>query len=492
MPTPQPGESEDQFIARCIPIVLDDGTAEDNEQAVAICYSMWREREGDQRDREMSKSSQAQEHKTLPFIVTKIDGDQGVVEHTIAVMGNVDLGNDRIHPGAFAKTIHERASRVRVLDAHNAGSVLNVIGKPLALWEIGRDDLPAKVRQAYPDAVGALMARTQFLMDTPEGKGAFTRIRDGAVDEYSIGYDALRADYTDETVSGKEITVRNLREIRLWEYSVVPFAMNPATSTLSAKERREPDPEPPRYVPEDEDKGASGSTTLPIADRARAWDATAAERRVRAWADAEDAPNAKYRSAFFWYDGGAADQFGSYKLQFADVIDGTLTAIPRAVFAAAAALQGSRGGVDIPDGDRAGVRSRVERYYARMRSQFDDEGIVVPWKEKDAAANEEAKVGRTFSAANIQRIQTAIDSVQAALADLEQMLAGAIPADDEPEGDTDEQANDAPGPDAQAAMGQDEDAGPPDEAPTSDVTVADIDDWIKAIQQQLSEDDNEP
>jgi hypothetical protein len=44
MPTPQADETLDDFMARCVPIVLDDGTAEDEEQAVAVCASMF---EGD-------------------------------------------------------------------------------------------------------------------------------------------------------------------------------------------------------------------------------------------------------------------------------------------------------------------------------------------------------------------------------------------------------------------------------------------------------------
>jgi len=36
---PNPNESEDEFIARCVPIVVNEG--KDNEQAVAICYSYW-------------------------------------------------------------------------------------------------------------------------------------------------------------------------------------------------------------------------------------------------------------------------------------------------------------------------------------------------------------------------------------------------------------------------------------------------------------------
>jgi hypothetical protein len=43
MPKPKKDEKEKDFISRCIPIVMDEGTAEDNKQAAAVCYSMWRE-----------------------------------------------------------------------------------------------------------------------------------------------------------------------------------------------------------------------------------------------------------------------------------------------------------------------------------------------------------------------------------------------------------------------------------------------------------------
>lgn len=46
MPKPNSAESKQDFVTRCIPIVLDDGTAKDNDQATAICHSIWeRERE---------------------------------------------------------------------------------------------------------------------------------------------------------------------------------------------------------------------------------------------------------------------------------------------------------------------------------------------------------------------------------------------------------------------------------------------------------------
>ncbi len=103
--------------------------------------------------------------------------------------------------------------------------------------------------------------------------------------------------------------------------------------------------------------------------------------RVRRWAGVTDEANEKYRQAYFWYDSQKPKNLGSYKLAFADVIDGRLHAVPRGVFAAAALLQGSRGGVDIPAADRDAVKRKVTAYYARMRKEFDDDGIVPPWKK---------------------------------------------------------------------------------------------------------------
>lgn len=44
MPTPNKGETEPDFLRRCIPIVMAEGAVEDTKQAAAICYSMYRER----------------------------------------------------------------------------------------------------------------------------------------------------------------------------------------------------------------------------------------------------------------------------------------------------------------------------------------------------------------------------------------------------------------------------------------------------------------
>lgn len=111
---------------------------------------------------------------------------------------------------------------------------------------------------------------------------------------------------------------------------------------------------------------------LPLASRDREWDGDAAERRVRKWAGATDAPNAKYRDAHVWYDSAKKENFGSYKLLIADVIGGKLKAVPRGIMAAAAVMQGSRGGVDLPQRDVARVKSHLAKYYRKM-------GDAPPW-----------------------------------------------------------------------------------------------------------------
>ena len=113
---------------------------------------------------------------------------------------------------------------------------------------------------------------------------------------------------------------------------------------------------------------------LPLADRDRAWDGDAAESRVRRWADAEDGPNERYRDAHVWYDAEKKDNFTAYKLLIADVVDGKLTAVPRGIMAAGNVMQGSRGGIDLPQDDIQRVKNHLAKYYDKMDDQ-------APWND---------------------------------------------------------------------------------------------------------------
>jgi len=193
--------------------------------------------------------------KKLPIFIKAINDDEGIVDAFVAVMGNVDHQKDVIDPGAFTKTIKERASQIRVLDNHNARSCKDVLGVPLHFEEVGRNRLPSKMLQEYPDATGGLLASIQFLLDTPEGKGVFDRIKNGAIDAYSIGYDAL--DVTRDTVktADGDMVIRRLKTIRLWEISPVIFAANEATTTVGAKGDDEENPGEPGADQDDQDVG---------------------------------------------------------------------------------------------------------------------------------------------------------------------------------------------------------------------------------------------
>lgn len=358
------------------------------------------------------------EYKSFPAVVTGTDEVQGIVEAIVAVFGNVDDGEDIVFPGAFAKTLAERFNRVTVLDNHRTDSIMRVIGKPLEAREISRNELPPDILMRAPDATGGLWTKTQYLMDTPEGRGAFIRIASGAVKEYSFAYDAIQSDYV-RAPDGR--TQRHLKELRLWEYGPVIWGMNPATATVGAKSND---------TPANDDKSVAAARSLPLAPRDRAWDASAADARVREWAEAGDAPTAKYRRAFLWYDAENAEQFGSYKLPFADVIDGDLTAVFRGIAAAAARLEQA----DIPDADKATIRDVINGYYAKARREYDDDSIVSPFEKAKALED------------TLAELKARVEALEAKLAPADE--AGRVEEPSEPQ------------------------AGPDTEPPTSEIETA--------------------
>ena len=122
-------------------------------------------------------------------------------------------------------------------------------------------------------------------------------------------------------------------------------------------------------------KGAVASHEPAKADEERAWDADAAISRLRERASSDGSGEqdtidwSSYREGFAWYDGDASEEFGSYKLPHHDVLDGTFVVVLKGVQAAGGAIQGARGGVDIPDGDLDGVKSHLRAHYAQWEDQ---------------------------------------------------------------------------------------------------------------------------
>ena len=141
------------------------------------------------------------ERKTLTFRTDDYDEEQGIFSGYASVCGNVDSGGDIMEPGAFTKTIAEGWERVKILALHN--DYWLPIGRPLELRE---------------DSNGLFLKAK--ISDTSMGRDIKVLLKDGVLNELSIGYDPVVFDY-DET------GIRHLREVKLWEVSIVTWAMNP-------------------------------------------------------------------------------------------------------------------------------------------------------------------------------------------------------------------------------------------------------------------------
>lgn len=315
------------------------------------------------------------EHKQTETIITATDEDKGIIEAVWAVMGNIDDGNDIIHPGAFTKTFNERGNQIKLLDNHRASSVMDSLGLVKELREIRRGELPQELLDRYPDATGGAWGKFQFLMDTPEGKGAFSRLKNKAVTGWSFGYDAVDKDHSTVDKNGKKIPIRNLRQIKLYEISPVLFAMNEATATTDAKALHD-------YEEEEQDK-AKWSTAF-----------------------INNLPD----SSFLLVESGDKDEEGKTTPR-------SLRHLP---------YKDADGNVDLPhlrnaitrlsqtDTGEAGGESWLteatrKRLLSRARSLLEE-------ANKSDEIEPEEKAGRVLSAQNIKRIMSAMQSLHEALA----------------------------------------------------------------------------
>ena len=140
------------------------------------------------------------EHKAFKFNLEDI-GESGEFSGYAAVFDEVDTGGDVIEKGAFTKTIQEDFDRIKILSQHQDDEL--PIGKPLELRE---DDKGLFIRAK--------------ISDTQKGRDIQTLLKDGVLNELSIGYDAVDFYYDGDS------HIRHLKEVRLWEVSVVTWAMN--------------------------------------------------------------------------------------------------------------------------------------------------------------------------------------------------------------------------------------------------------------------------
>lgn len=70
MPMPKKGEKKKDFMDRCIPMVLEEGTAEDDSQANAMCSSMW---EDGKKEKESAMATKDESKRSWYEIKAKAD-----------------------------------------------------------------------------------------------------------------------------------------------------------------------------------------------------------------------------------------------------------------------------------------------------------------------------------------------------------------------------------------------------------------------------------
>lgn len=276
----------------------------------------------------------------VPFEVKQIteDADYFIFEGYASVFHAVDLGNDAVMPGAFTETVAELMGSKKV-------------GKLPALWQHDCDEPVGSYTDLREDSHGLFVKGRLPKADTFVSGRVIPQMKAESVSAMSIGYSTL-----DYAIEGG---VRLLKTLKLWEISLVTMPMNQLALITDFK-------------------SAVPYQDLPLAGRDLAWNSDAAIIRVRELLDSVDEPDSEYQKAFLWFDETKEEDFGAYKLPIADVIDGRLTAVPRAIFAAAAAMSGARGGVNIPESDRAAVIANIDRYYKKMdlESPFNQKSSV--------------------------------------------------------------------------------------------------------------------
>lgn len=210
MPTPTTNETEAAFIDRCIPLVIDEGTAEDATQARAVCQSIF------DANKSMKKKFHAYEVKTLSLAVKDVDQASRRVKMVLSKFDNVDSDRDVIRKGAFTKSILERGPdstsnrKIAFLRYHNWE---HQIGKFISLEETDEGLI----------AIGDMGTSTK-------GEDALRDYQEGLIREHSIGFNYIQDKM--QLFGEGDQAFWEVKELFLWEGSAVTFGANSLTPTL--------------------------------------------------------------------------------------------------------------------------------------------------------------------------------------------------------------------------------------------------------------------
>jgi HK97 family phage prohead protease len=135
----------------------------------------------------------------------------GTIEGYASLFGITDRGGDMVMPGAYTKSLAgmaEKGQKVKMLWQHDPS-------QPIGVWD-----------EVKEDGTG-LWVKGRILSEVAKGAEAKALLEAGAIDGMSIGYRTIQSDRGEK---GERL----LKEVELWEVSLVTFPMLPE-ARVSAK-----------------------------------------------------------------------------------------------------------------------------------------------------------------------------------------------------------------------------------------------------------------
>ena len=159
------------------------------------------------------------ETKTVAAKVTEAKAD-GTATAIVSVFNNVDLGGDRVIPGAFSRSLEEWKAK----------------GDPIpVIWSHDWDNPESFVGWADPSTIketdAGLEVPMQFDLDRPRAEQVHHLLKTRRVTQFSFGYFARAYQDVEDPDYG---TVRELTDIDVFEVGPTLLGMNPETELLEA------------------------------------------------------------------------------------------------------------------------------------------------------------------------------------------------------------------------------------------------------------------
>ena len=148
-------------------------------------------------------------HLTTSFELKSLD-EQGRFAGYASMFGVVDNQKDSVERGAFANSIRDKGTNIKLL------------------WQHQMDEPIGQIEQIFEDEKG-LYIEGRLLLTVQRAREAYDLVRAGAMEGLSIGYRPVQYHINPQT------GVRHLTQVDLFEVSLVTFPANDAAGITVVK-----------------------------------------------------------------------------------------------------------------------------------------------------------------------------------------------------------------------------------------------------------------